>query len=324
MKKLFALAVLAFTLNTAFAQSNLPNGDFETWYTVPVNDSLSYDDIGAGPTDNWMATLNSLAAVPAIAGGPGPVTVFKTTDKYSGTYAAKAVSANFPLGWMTVFIPGMIGTATMDFPNVRAILGKPCPDCKPLRFSGYYKYEPVSGDSCAAIILLSKWNPTYHKRDTIGYGRMVQHSRVSEYTRFDIPVTYTGTETVDTMTLLILPSAGFNIYSFTQCQGQPGSTMYVDGLSLEYGAGIQQNLMPEIRVNAYPNPASDMLTVELSKELKNGSIEIYNTEGKPAGSYPISGVSGKCRVSQLANGVYYFRLMSGNQILNTGSFVVAK
>lgn len=286
-----------------------------------VSATLNYDDIGTGPADNWLGTLNSLAAVPQIAGGPGPVTVFKTTDKHSGTYAAKAVSAVFPLGPVTIFIPGMIGTAVMDNANIRAILGKPCADWRPSHFKGYFKFEPVNGDSCSALILLSKWNSTLHKRDTIGYGKMVQRAAVSDYAQFDVPVTYKSAETVDSITLLIVSSAGFNLVNFMGSIGQVGSTMYVDDLTLDYPNGIQQVLMPEVGVTVYPNPAADVLHLILSKELKNGTVEVYNAEGKLMGNHHVSSISNTIPVNGLVTGVYYFRLMSGKDLVNTGSFV---
>ncbi|MCX6276840.1 MAG: PCMD domain-containing protein [Bacteroidetes bacterium] len=322
MKHFITLVLLAFAMNYGYSQSNLPNGDFENWYNIIVNPSLNYDELGTGPTENWISTLNSLAQVPPSLQGPGPVTVFKTTDKYSGTYAAKGVSALFQLGQIPIFIPGMIGTAVMDFAGIRALLGKPCANCKPLRFKGFYKFEPVNGDSCAAIILLSKWNSTAKKRDTIGYGRMVQKSAVNTYTQFDIPVNYTSSEVVDSMTLLVVSSAGVNFIKFMESQGQVGSTMYVDELTLEYAEGIQQVLMPEVAVHIFPNPATDILNVELSKVVKGGSFEIYSAGGKLIGSYQVSTEKSSLPVYSLPNGSYYFRLMEGKSILNTGSFVI--
>ena len=331
MKQLFTLILLALALNSAYSQSPIlkdniviPNGNFENWYNVVVNPSLNYDDIGTGPTDNWTATLNSLAAVPPSAGGPGPVTVFKSTDMHSGNFAAKAVSANFPLGPVTIFIPGMIGTAQMDMVGVRALIGKPCADCRPSHFKGYYKFEPVNGDSCSAVILLSKWNSTAKKRDTIGYGKMVQHNAVSTYTQFDIPVTYTGTGVVDSISMLVVSSAGFNVINFIGSVGQVGNTMYVDDLTLDYPSGIQQVLMPEVGVNVYPNPASDIMHIDLSKEVKNSSFEVFNTAGKLVGSYGMSQKTNAIPVYSLVNGAYYYRLISGKDLLNTGSFVIKK
>ena len=324
MKKMLTILLLALAVNSAYSQSNVPNGDFENWYNVVISASLNYDDLGTGPADNWLSTLNSLAAVPPTAGGPGPVTVFKTTDKYSGTYAARAVSANFPLGPVTIFIPGMIGTAVMDMVGVKALLGRPCADCRPLHLKGYYKFEPVNGDSCSAVILLSKWNAAAKKRDTIGYGKWVQKSPVTHYTEFDVPVSYTGRGAIDTMTVLIVSSAGFDVVSFVGSVGQVGNTMYVDALMLEYPSGVQQMLMPEVGVRVYPNPASDILHIKLSMEVKDGSLEVYNVAGKLAGSYAVSQEENAIPVYSLPNGTYYFRLMDGKEIMNTGSFVIKK
>jgi hypothetical protein len=331
MKQLITLCLLALGLTSGFTQTKnsydnfvIPNSTFETWHTVQVNASLSYEDIGLNIADNWLATLNSLAAVPQVAGGPGPVTVFKSTDKHAGTYAAKAVSANFPLGIVNVFIPGMVGTAVMDNANVTAILGKPCPDCKPSRFKGFYKFEPVNGDSCLFVIMVSHWNSTLHKRDTIGYGKMVQHTAVNEYTQFDIPVNYTGTATVDSMTLLAISSAGFNTTNFMLCKGQVGSTMYLDDLTLDYPSGMQQVLMPEVAVSVYPNPASSVLHVDLSKEVNNGTVEVYNSTGKLVKTVSVSQRNNIISVSDLLNGSYYFRLMAGSDLVNTGNFLIQK
>ena len=271
-----------------------------------------------------MATLNSLMAVPASAGGPGPVTVFKSTDAHTGGFAAKAVSANFPLGPITIFIPGMLGTAKMDMIGVRALLGKPCPDCKPSRFKGYYKFEPVNGDSCTAVILLSKWNSSAKKRDTIGYGKMVEHSAVGTYTPFDIQINYSGTGTVDTMTMLVVSSAGFNVKNFTGSVGQPGNTMYVDDLTLDYPSGIQQVFSHEVSVVVYPNPASDLLHIDLSKDVRGGSIEIYTLEGTKISTHAVSSTTNTIPVNNLGAGSYFYRLMAGNEMLNTGTFVVNK
>lgn len=330
MKQLFTLVLFALALNGAFSQTKnsnedfkIPNGGLENWYNVPVSATLNYDDLGTGPTDNWLGTLNSLAMVPQSAGGPGPVTVYKVTDAHAGAYAAKVVSANFPLGKVTVFIPGMVGTAVMNNATVSAILGKPCIDCKPSKFKGYYKYSPLKGDSCSALILLSKWNNVTKQRDTVGYGEMVQHNAVNTYTEFEIPVTYRTNGPVDSITVLVLASAGFNVNNFMGCAGQVGNTMYVDDLTLDYPSGIQQVLMPEVAVTVYPNPASEVLHVDLSKPV-NGTMIIYDVAGKQAGSFRISQKNNTIPVSNLAGGSYYFRLISGSELLNTGTFVISK
>ncbi|MCK9204595.1 MAG: T9SS type A sorting domain-containing protein [Bacteroidales bacterium] len=327
MKKLFLLVFLAIFANTAFTQSMLPNGDMENWYPVIIpGTATNYEDLGVDMTDNWLTTLNSLNAVPAPI-GPGPVTVFKTDDKYSGTYAAKLVSQTFVMTPFDVFIPGMLGTATLDFQNVRAILGRSCPGWKPTKLQGYFKFEPVNGDSCAAVILLSKWNSTTLQRDTVGYGKLVTKDTVSTYTRFEVPVDYSypsSNLSPDSITILTVSSAGFNVISFMYSIGQPGSTMYVDDLSLEYPAGIEQSLMPETSITMFPNPANETLTVTLGKTVENGILEIFDVTGKMISTMDLTGKLTVLPVYSLSNGAYFIKIKEGSRLLNTGSFIVRK
>jgi len=324
MRKLLLLSFAVFSLNATFSQSNIPNGDLEEWYQITMG-SVSYEQPGVAGWNNFLGTLNDLVAVlPPI--GPGPQTVFKTDDKYSGTYAAKLVSASFPLSdCVTVFIPGMLGTAQMDYAAIGAKIGKGCPGCRPLKVSGYYKAMPVNGDSCAVVILVSRWNAETKKKDTIGYGRMVVYNEVPAYTKFDVPVNYDpemNSEVPDSLTLLAVSSAGFNAVQFMQQVGQEGSTMYVDELILEYPMGLGEALMPDIAVNCFPNPANNALYVELSEAVKNGIIEIYDLNGKLCISFSANSVKNTIPVSHLSNGAYFFKLKEGKSILNTGSFVI--
>ena len=107
MNKITLFIMLVCIAGSSFAQSTIPNGSLENWYNIVVSGSLNYDQPGTGPTDNWITTLNELASIAAPV-GPGPVTAFKSTDVYSGTYACKLVSGNFLLNPTDVFIPGML------------------------------------------------------------------------------------------------------------------------------------------------------------------------------------------------------------------------
>ncbi|MCK9218563.1 MAG: T9SS type A sorting domain-containing protein [Bacteroidales bacterium] len=328
MKKLMLLLALALFVSAGYTQtSNIPNGDLESWYPVVIpGTTVNYEDLGTGPTDCWLTTMNALNAVPAPV-GPGPVTVFKTTDKYSGTYAAKLVSANFVMDPYDVFIPGMLGTATLDMGGSRAILGRACEGCKPLKFKGFFKFEPVNGDSCAFVALVSKWNATTLKRDTVGYGRLFIYDTVATYDKFNVSLEYnypTSNLVPDSMTLLIVSSGGFDVIKFMLSQGQVGSTLYVDELSLEYGVGMEQVLMPEVGVKLYPNPASETICVELSKQIENGLLEVYSANGKLVSTMNVSEQKSTLPVYSLANGSYFFKLKAGKHLLNSGTFIVKK
>ena len=60
-------------------------------------------------------------------------------------------------------------------------------------------------------------------------------------------------------------------------------------------------------LNVYPNPATDLITVEIVTDQENGSIDILNSAGQLINSYNVSLVAGKVQlnVSDLAPGIYF-------------------
>lgn len=320
MKHLLTLFFAIVLSSAAFSQT-LPNGDLESWDSLHSATTTAYWWQPSAVGLNWMNTLNSLAGLPATTGGPGPVTVFRTTDAYSGTYAAKLVTDDMNIGAITILIPGMLGTAVMNNASISAWLGNPCPGCKPLHFKGYYKYEPVLGDSGAMVAMATRWNSAAGKKDTIGYGKFVVYNAVNEYTPFDITLNYTKAEEPDSLTLLMVSNAGFNVVNFLGSVGQIGSTMYVDEVSLEYPAGIEQSLMPEVAVKVYPNPATEVATFELSKKITNGMLEIYSGDGKLIKASMLYDTKVNVNVNPLPSGSYFFKVKEGKHLLATGTFV---
>ncbi|HOY32156.1 MAG TPA: PCMD domain-containing protein [Bacteroidales bacterium] len=205
---------------------NIRGGCFDQW--VNRDDGSGFKCLE--PAGDYLRTLNYLYTLPTEAGGPGPKTTFNTSDSYAGTYAALLVTGSFsPMG-SPIIIPGLVGTDSLDIPNATIRVGKPY-TAKPLRFQGYYKYEPVGGDSALVSVLLSKFNSGAGKRDTIGLARQVYKNTVTTYTSIDLPFTYFSTETPDTLTLLICSSADIRFNDLMNCKGQVGSKFWIDEIS---------------------------------------------------------------------------------------------
>ena len=203
--------------------TSLTGGCLDNWTDYTEGDYTYYE-----PDGGFLYTLNLLSALPPEIGGPGPVTTEKTTEYYSGTMAAKLVSKNFCPSTSCIFIPGMLGSTTLDIPHQTIHLGKPYTQ-KPLRFKGFYKYAPVAGDSALIEVLLTRYNTALGKRDTVAITKNIIKATVTEYTAFDYTLTYLNNSlTPDTATVLLVSSAGINFTNLTECVGQPGSIMYVD------------------------------------------------------------------------------------------------
>ncbi|MCX6252707.1 MAG: PCMD domain-containing protein [Bacteroidetes bacterium] len=322
MKQTFIFIFTLILIKATFGQTMvLPNGGFEAWHQVQGIDSVFME-----PDSNFFSTLNELANTPAIGAGSGPITVYRTTDAHSGTYAAKLVSKNFPYIPKDIFIPGMLGTTKLIILQSTIKIGKPCPyGCHPQHFTGWFKYFPVNNDSCKVAIVVSQFNTSTHKRDTIGYGEMIYHEAYNTYTQFDIPVVYRNqTMTPDSLSILAVSSAGFNLGDLQAGVGQVSSTLYVDDFMVEYPAGIQQFMMPDVTINTYPVPARDLLKVELSKVVKNGLLEVFAMDGKKMARYSLIKDKNTIPVYNLTNGTYYYKLTDGKTVLNTGSFMIKR
>lgn len=321
MKKTLLFIFAFFTIHLLSAQTNVPNGGLEDWHEVVVTASLEYMQPGINASDTWLTTLNELAAVPPPI-GPGPITVFRTDDAHSGSYAARLVSENFPLIPNDVFIPGMLGTCKMVMTESRALLGR-ASTSRPVKLSGWFKSMPVNGDSTTAVILVSKWNAATKHRDTLGFGEVVFTDPVETYTQFEIPVVYTDlTTTPDSLTILCVASAGFSAVNLMGGQGQVGSTMYIDDLMLEYAAGIPQVLMPEVKVVISPNPARDVLNVQLDRTVDQGLFTIYDISGKRVMEVPANGLQLTINVAGLPAGEYFYMVGSKGAKLNSGAFLI--
>ena len=73
----------------------------------------------------------------------------------------------------------------------------------------------------------------------------------------------------------------------------------------------------EINVNAYPNPFGSTLSLELDREIEQGTLEIYNVSGQKISTENINHSSViRPEVSQLPAGIYIFRVSYDNEIKN--------
>ena len=208
---------------------NISGGCFDQWVSVSYE---SYDYSWMEPAGDFLRTLNELYALPPILGGPGPITTDSTRDCYAGTHAAKLVTAIFtPQVGHDILIPGLVGATTLDIGKQTIYIGKPY-SSKPLAIQGWYKYFPVSGDSSMVEVQLHRYNAALGKRDTIAWVQQKYKGVTASYTKFELPlVYYDNNATPDSISLLIVSSAGIDFSSLQNCKGQPGSTMFVDEIS---------------------------------------------------------------------------------------------
>lgn len=310
-RKLLLIASALFTAYTASAQAPLINGDLESWatHTTPPP---TYEE----PTGGMLFSLNEISSFP----GNPPITCYKeTSNVHGGSYAARMVSGSVTLVGTTIFVPGVLGTVKPYYsPNIGAKLGVPFTD-SPKKFKGWFRYTSVQGDS--AEISAATVRTTGGVRETLTVAKMVIKQTVSNWTAFEIPFQELAAGTPDSIVIVCVSSAGYNLQNLTQGQGKVGSTLWVDDMSFDYTMGLNEEIMNNETMNIFPNPASDMITVTYTENIQNGRLNIVDATGKTVLTQTYMGQTASVNVNALAAGMYTATLSDGKRIVKRSSFI---
>ncbi len=309
-RNLLLLTCMCFSL--LLSAQTIPNLSFEDWET---STSGRYEE----PSDGIWATGNSPVDIPIAA--PPVIPTSKTTDAVDGTYAVKleTITLLFNLASATIFT----GEFDLDIlnPSASAKFGVPYSD-RPYSLSGFYKYNALMGDSCDMYITLfnSNLNTTTWRGDTVAHAQIRSNQEVPSYSPFELILDYVSAAQVDTIQIIFASSAGGGNF-----EGQEGAALYVDGLTINMPTGIKQVLMPEIKVNTFPNPAQEYLNIELDKPLLNGSFEIFSNDGRKIMTEAVNAESFTIKLNDFVQGTYHYMLLDNNGgAMNSGSFVVGQ
>ena len=295
-----------FILMSAFSIAQITtNLGLDSWVSVS-----GYEE----PANGW-STLNALSDLAPLA----PVTVTKTTDKYSGTYAAKLETKKIPL--VNTLIGGLLATGFFDnnaSPGQNLKLGRPYTS-SPKYFRGYYKYTSVSSDSADFFCAVTKWNSSSNRRDTLGVASYREYSTVPSYTQFSFKMNYTDSiSTPDTIIMLFSSSGGAQNF-----QGQVGSTLYVDEINLANTSGVNELFSNEVSINVYPNPTVNSLSIDVLDYIQDLSYNIYNTEGKLVLSDKLK-KNNLIDVASLNKGKYFLSVFDRQGLVASEKFIIAK
>ena len=301
MKKTLLLLIpfvfVAFQLSAQNADS-IPNPSYEEWNM----------DIEA-PID-W-GTPNPYTALAGVK------CVFQDgNDPFDGNFSARLTS----VAVLTFKVPGIVtlGWLTVDLISTEASIDGGIPwTSKPLTLKGQYKCEPMENDSCAVIVLFTEYLPAKGKRDTLGVGFFYSAEQTTEWTEFNVNINYFNDKTPDTMNIIVSSSA--SLYDPVL-----GSTMWVDDVEFEGSAGIALDIIPEVKVNVYPNPTSDYLTFEFEKDVNQSNLIIFNIEGQTVRSTKVTQQKTTLEVGDLSAGTYYFHVIDGMKRISSGSFLVGE
>jgi len=285
------LLILFVLIYSAIYSQVIPNQNFENWVTTS----------GIANPVSWATSNTTVMTVTVI-------TVSKdSANPHSGKYCAKIANVSAS-GIATV--PGLmtIGKFTMNIMAQTGTVSGGIPfTSTPARLKGYYEFSPKSGDSCIIAVVFTKRNTSTGKSDTVGVGSLISGDTVTSWKLFNVPISYKPNAAPDTMNITIMSSKGSNP------KPQLGSTMYVDSIYLEGTVltGIDNLYENNNVVNLFPNPAHDIINIQLNNEITGDlNMNIYNSLGEivlseifnsKSNNYPID-------ISRFHKGFYYLNI----------------
>jgi len=294
MKRTLLLVTGIFVSATINAQ--LVNGDVESWTETDPTDWIM--DVGFGPmagTNNWVETLwpaegdplttNKLTGA-AAAGGAGTSAILETMDMTSATIIAAGILQADGLLYGRFPISG---------------------NGNPTDFSFDYHVVPMAGDT--GIVWL-----TLYDVDTIEVGEAgllwTSAEATTGWTSVVVPITYFGSNDV----------ALVDIYcssSFSEDESYvTGSMLSVDNFLISGFAGVHEF---NFEAKVYPNPANDILNIELTDNVE--SVLIIGMDGKVISETKMNSHSASIDVSSLNDGIYFYEAISSEGKVVRNSFV---
>lgn len=210
--RLLFLLMLLFVYGNgqvSYAQTGVPNGNFENWPSGN-NDNPEFWDSPNSITGGFPFFLK---------------TVEKTSDSHTGSWAAQVTTGTI----LGETIPGVLslGTLEIDLENIEntQFIGLPFSD-RPGKLEGYYKYITPGTDFGLLGILLTRYNEATNNQDSVAFGLTQFTVQQGEYAYFSATLQYLTLAEPDSVNIIILSSASPTM--------MPGSQLKVDDLSFDY------------------------------------------------------------------------------------------
>jgi hypothetical protein len=261
--KIFTVAAMLLALilgpATLKAQTPVPNGDFELWNTYS-----NYSN-----PQQWDSPNAAFMSIPLF----GKNVVFKSTDKHGGSYSVKLLTQHIAMPGAPFDSPGFITLGTLNIDLITQSYtvtgGAPIND-QPTHLMGWYKFQPVGGDSCVVGIVLYK--TTGGVQDTIAGGYFSTKDTINDWTHFSAWIEYDTVMNPDTMNIMALSSA--------QDPMHPGTALWLDDIYLDYTVGYNES-DPGAGIAVYQDRETERLIISCEFPAEQRvTAKLYDMTGK--------------------------------------------
>lgn len=281
--------ILFFLILSVLSKAQIPNNSFETWTTTN----------GYQTPSNWD-NLNQ------ITYSSGIYTCMDGTPGYLGASYLFLISKTIPGKGV---VPGVAVCGEIDTITYKPKAGYPFTG-RPQYLSYYMQFMPYDQtDSISVKILLTKWNQTQLKRDTIAYGASYFNSMAHNWFYNGTSLNYFSGNAPDSAIIVISSSSSIP---------KDGSYVYIDNLQFNGNViGIDENYLNDYNVSIFPNPASETITVKVdSKDEFPFELTIYDCVGKLIIKTMLLNQRTILNTSNCSKGIYTVQIRGNTHILN--------
>jgi len=100
------------------------------------------------------------------------------------------------------------------------------------------------------------------------------------------------------------------------------STAILDSIDVAFGSVLSIQNELQDHVNVYPNPATDVINVNVENLIGNGMISIYDMAGKIVLETAITNGKNQMNIEALKAGVYFYSIRNVNGVIETKKLLV--
>jgi Secretion system C-terminal sorting domain len=283
--------------------AQLPNHSFEVWAdtTAPLQWST------------WYSTFSFQVLAPLAVPATG------VGDYRSGDTAIKlsTQSVTLPfLGGVASTLPGYLGLGVA----IKSVSGPVATypyNKRPtsLRFSYKMTANDTRTDSASANVILTKWNSTAMRPDTILYKRYFLTDSNGIWHDLTVPLSYLSAAIPDTLQLFFKTNDNIN--------GTRYASLWLDSVSLDASStGIATVYNYPLDISLYPNPAYDHIIIGTPLIDRAATVCMYDIYGTKVYQTSIAGEQTTIPVGTIADGVYLVQVQSSDYSYSSHKQVV--
>lgn len=314
MKKLLFISLTLLVLQT---KAQIINPGFETWSNDLAVPTAMNPNAGNGTWGWWDFNVFNNSFV-----GSSPVTVMRSDTAHGGQYSARIETKVFTSTSYGIYQTWGIPYIGHNYSDTLGILFNGnlneagSPSFKPgwacsqkiAQFSFWYLYKPNGVDTAECRVLL-------HQSGTPVAGAIFKTNVAtgSTWQQATMNLIYVSGLTPDTLYIHFSSSS-------LDKNPKPGSVMWIDDVSVTLVTGVEENEHSAL-VSVYPNPANDLLYVEIAGEKAPASLLLYDTNGKLVLSETIKERT-RINTQTMSEGIYTMRIISDQKVYNKKVMIV--